>query len=99
MIDQEQIKEIQDKELSSPHEQSWKDRLVEEYLYVDSKVGRLHRFVEWDERFAKLDKERQTLLVRQLEVMKEYLKVLGKRARLEGVWNEIANIIQWSQAI
>lgn len=94
MIDQEQIKEIQDKELSSPPEQSWKDRLVEEYLYVDSKVGRLHRFVEWDERFAKLDKERQTLLVRQLEVMKEYLKVLGKRARLEGVWNEIANIIQ-----
>ena len=94
MIDQEQIKEIQDKELSSPPEQSWKDRLVEEYLYVDSKVGRLHRFVEWDERFAKLDKERQTLLVRQLEVMKEYLKVLGKRARLEDVWNEIANIIQ-----
>ena len=94
MIDQEQIKEIQDKELSSPPEQSWKDRLVEEYLYVDSKVGRLHRFVEWDERFAKLDKERQTLLVRQLEVMKEYLKGLGKRARLEGVWNEIANIIQ-----
>lgn len=94
MIDQEQIKEIQDKELSSPPEQSWKDRLVEEYLYVDSKVGRLHRFVEWDERFAKLDKERQTLLVRQLEIMKEYLKVLGKRARLEGVWNEIANIIQ-----
>lgn len=94
MIDQEQIKEIQDKELSSPPEQSWKDRLVEEYLYVDSKVGRLHRFVEWDERFAKLDKERQTLLVRQLEVMKEYLKVLVKRARLEGVWNEIANIIQ-----
>lgn len=94
MIDQEQIKEIQDKGLSSPPEQSWKDRLVEEYLYVDSKVGRLHRFVEWDERFAKLDKERQTLLVRQLEVMKEYLKVLGKRARLEGVWNEIANIIQ-----
>ena len=94
MIDQEQIKEIQDKELSGPPEQSWKDRLVEEYLYIDSKVGRLHRFVEWDERFAKLDKERQTLLVRQLEVMKEYLKVLGKRARLEGVWNEIANIIQ-----
>ena len=94
MIDQEQIKEIQNKELSSPPEQSWKDRLVEEYLYVDSKVGRLHRFVEWDEKFAKLDKERQTLLVRQLEVMKEYLKVLGKRARLEGVWNEIANIIQ-----
>lgn len=94
MIDQEQIKEIQDKELSSTPEQNWKDRLVEEYLYVDSKVGRLHRFVEWDERFAKLDKERQTLLVRQLEVMKEYLKVLVKRARLEGVWNEIANIIQ-----
>lgn len=94
MIDQEQIKEIQDKELSSPPEQSWKDRLVEEYLYVDSKVGRLHRFVEWDERFAKLDKERQTLLVRQLEVMKEYLKVLVKRTRMEGVWNEIANIIQ-----
>ena len=94
MIDQKQIKEIQDKELSSPPEQSWKDRLVEEYLYVDSKVGRLHRFVEWDERFAKLDKERQTLLVRQLEVMKEYLKVLVKRTRLEGVWNEIANIIQ-----
>lgn len=94
MIDPEQIKEIQDKELSSPPEQSWKDRLVEEYLYVDSRVGRLHRFVEWDERFAKLDKERQTLLVRQLDVMKEYLKVLGKRARLEGVWNEIANIIQ-----
>ena len=94
MIDQEQIKEIQDNELSSPPEQNWKDRLVEEYLYVDSKVGRLHRFVEWDERFAKLDKERQTLLVRQLEVMKEYLKVLVKRARLEGVWNEIANIIQ-----
>lgn len=94
MIDQKQIKEIQDKELSSQPEQSWKDRLVEEYLYVDSKVGRLHRFVEWDERFAKLDKERQTLLVRQLEVMKEYLKVLVKRTRLEGVWNEIANIIQ-----
>lgn len=94
MIDQEQIKEIQDKEFSSPPEQSWKDRLVEEYLYVDFKVGRLHRFVEWDERFAKLDKERQTLLVRQLEVMKEYLKVLVKRTRLEGVWNEIANIIQ-----
>ena len=94
MIDQEQIKEIQDKELSSPPEQNWKDRLVEEYLYVDSKVGRLHRFVEWDERFAKLDKERQTLLVRQLEVMKEYLNVLVKRTRLEGVWNEIANIIQ-----
>lgn len=94
MIDQEQIKEIQDKELSSPPEQSWKDRLVEEYLYVDSKVGRLHRFVEWDERFAKLDKERQTLLVRQLEAMKEYLNVLVKRTRLEGVWNEIANIIQ-----
>ena len=94
MIDQKQIKEIQDKELSSPLEQNWKDRLVEEYLYVDSKVGRLHRFVEWDERFAKLDKERQTLLVRQLEVMKEYLKVLVKRTRLEGVWNEIANIIQ-----
>ena len=94
MIDQKQIKEIQDKELSSPPEQSWKDRLVEEYLYVDSKVGRLHRFVEWDERFAKLDKERQTLLVRQLEVMKEYLKVLVKRTRLEGVWNEISNIIQ-----
>lgn len=94
MIDQEQIKEIQDKELSSPPEKSWKDRLVEEYLYVDSKVGRLHRFVEWDERFAKLDKERQTLLVRQLEVMKEYLNVLVKRTRLEGVWNEIANIIQ-----
>lgn len=94
MIDQEQIKEIQDKELSSPPEQSWKDSLVEEYLYVDSKVGRLHRFVEWDERFAKLDKERQTLLVRQLEVMKEYLNVLVKRTRLEGVWNEIANIIQ-----
>ena len=94
MIDPAQIKEIQDKELSSPPEQSWKDRLVEEYLYVDSKVGRLHRFVEWDERFAKLDKERQTLLVRQLEVMKEYLKVLVKRTRLEGVWNEIANIIQ-----
>lgn len=94
MIDQEQIKEIQDKELSSPPEQSWKDRLVEEYLYVYSKVGRLHRFVEWDERFAKLDKERQTLLVRQLEVMKEYLNVLVKRTRLEGVWNEIANIIQ-----
>ena len=94
MIDQEQIKEIQDKELSSPPEQNWNDRLVEEYLYVDSKVGRLHRFVEWDERFAKLDKERQTLLVRQLEVMKEYLKVLVKRARIEGVWNEIANIIQ-----
>ena len=94
MIDQKQIKEIQDKELSSPPEQSWKDRLVEEYLYVDSKVGRLHRFVEWDERFAKLDKERQTLLVRQLEAMKEYLNVLVKRTRLEGVWNEIANIIQ-----
>lgn len=94
MIDQKQIKEIQDKELSSTPEQNWKDRLVEEYLYVDSKVGRLHRFVEWDERFAKLDKERQTLLVRQLDVMKEYLKVLVKRARLEGVWNEIANIIQ-----
>ena len=94
MIDQEQIKEIQDKELSSPPEQSWKDRLVEEYLYVDSKVGRLHRFVEWDERFAKLDKERQTLLVRQLEAMRGLLKVLGKRARLEGVWNEIANIVQ-----
>ena len=94
MIDQKQIKEIQDKELPSPPEQNWKDRLVEEYLYVDSKVGRLHRFVEWDERFAKLDKERQTLLVRQLEVMKEYLKVLVKRTRLEGVWNEIANIIQ-----
>lgn len=94
MIDQEQIKEIQDKELSSPPEQSWKDRLVEEYLYVYSKVGRLHRFVEWDERFAKLDKERQTLLVRQLDVMKEYLNVLVKRTRLEGVWNEIANIIQ-----
>ena len=94
MIDQEQIKEIQDKELSSPPEQSWKDKLVEEYLYVDSKVGRLHRFVEWDERFAKLDKERQTLLVRQLESMKEYLNVLVKRTRLEGVWNEIANIIQ-----
>ena len=94
MIDQEQIKEIQDKELSSSPEQNWKDRLVEEYLYVDSKVGRLHRFVEWDERFAKLDKERQTLLVRQLEVMKEYLNVLVKRTRLEGVWNEIANIIQ-----
>lgn len=94
MIDQKQIKEIQDKEFSSPSEQSWKDRLVEEYLYVDSKVGRLHRFVEWDERFAKLDKERKTLLVRQLEVMKEYLKVLVKRTRLEGVWNEIANIIQ-----
>ena len=94
MIDQEQIKEIQDKELSSPPEQNWNDRLVEEYLYVDSKVGRLHRFVEWDERFAKLDKERQTLLVRQLEVMKEYLNVLVKRTRLEGVWNEIANIIQ-----
>ena len=94
MIDPEQIKEIQDKELSSPPEQSWKDRLVEEYLYVDSNVGRLHRFVEWDERFAKLDKERQTLLVRQLEVMKEYLNVLVKRTRLEGVWNEIANIIQ-----
>lgn len=94
MIDQEHINEIQDKELSSPPEQSWKDRLVEEYLYVDSKVGRLHRFVEWDERFAKLDKERQTLLVRQLEVMKEYLNVLVKRTRLEGVWNEIANIIQ-----
>ena len=94
MIDPEQIKEIQDKELSSPPEQSWKDRLVEEYLYVDSKVGRLHRFVEWDERFAKLDKERQTLLVRQLEVMKEYLNVLVKRTRLEGVWNEIASIIQ-----
>ena len=94
MIDPEQIKEIHDKELSSPPEQSWKDRLVEEYLYVASKVGRLHRFVEWDERFAKLDKERQTLLVRQLEVMKEYLKVLVKRTRLEGVWNEIANIIQ-----
>lgn len=94
MIDQKQIKEIQDKELSSPPEQNWKDRLVEEYLYVDSKIGRLHRFVEWDERFAKLDKERQTLLVRQLEVMKEYLKVLVKRARMEGVWNEIANIIQ-----
>lgn len=94
MIDPEQIKEIQDKELSSPPEQNWKDRLVEEYLYVDSKVGRLHRFVELDERFAKLDKERQTLLVRQLEVMKEYLNVLVKRTRLEGVWNEIANIIQ-----
>ena len=94
MIDQKQIKEIQDKELSSTPEQNWKDRLVEEYLYVDSKVGRLHRFVEWDERFSKLDKERQTLLVRQLDVMKEYLKVLVKRARLEGVWNEIANIIQ-----
>ena len=94
MIDQKQIKEIHDKELSSPPEQNWKDRLVEEYLYVDSKVGRLHRSVEWDERFAKLDKERQTLLVRQLEVMKEYLKILVKRTRLEGVWNEIANIIQ-----
>ena len=94
MIDQEQIKEIQDKELSSPPEQSWKDRLVEDYLYVDSRTGRLHRFIEWDERFAKLDKERQMLLVRQLEAMNEYLKVLGKRARLEGVWNEIANIIQ-----
>ena len=94
MINQKQIKEIQDNELSSQPEQNWKDRLVEEYLYVDSKVGRLHRFVEWDERFAKLDKERQTLLVRQLEVMKEYLKVLVKRTRLEGVWNEIANIIQ-----
>ena len=94
MIDQKQIKEIQDKELSSPPEQNWKDRLVEEYLYVDSKVGRLHRFVEWDERFAKLDKERQALLVRQLKVMKEYLNVLVKRTRLEGVWNEIANIIQ-----
>lgn len=94
MIDQEQIKEIQDKELSSSPEQSWKDRLVEDYLYVDSRTGRLHRFIEWDERFAKLDKERQMLLVRQLEAMNEYLKVLGKRARLEGVWNEIANIIQ-----
>lgn len=61
---------------------------------MDSKVGRLHRFVEWDERFAKLDKERQTLLVRQLEAIKEYLKVLVKRTRMEGVWNEIANIIQ-----
>ena len=67
---------------------------MEEYLYVDSNIGRLHRFVEWDERFVKLDKERQTLLVRQLEVMKEYLKVLVKRTRLEVVWNEIANIIQ-----
>ena len=94
MIDQEQIKEIRDNELSSPPEQNWRDDLVEAYLYVDFRVERLHRFIEWDERFAKLDKERQTLLVRQLEVMKEYLKVLGKRARLEGVWNEIANIIQ-----
>ena len=94
MIDQEQIKWIQNKKPSSPPEKSWEDELVEEYLYMDSKVGKLHRFIEWDERFAKLDKERQTLLVRQLEVMKEYLKVLGKRARLEGVWNEIAIFIQ-----
>lgn len=94
MIDQEQIKWIQNKKHSSPPEKSWEDELVEEYLYMDSKVGRLHRFVEWDERFAKLDKERQTLLVRQLDAMKEYLKVLGKRARLEGVWNEIAIFIQ-----
>ena len=94
MIDQEQIKWIQNKKPSGPPEKSWEDELVEEYLYMDSKVGRLHRFVEWDERFAKLDKGRQTLLVRQLEAMKEYLNVLGKRARLEGVWNEIAIFIQ-----
>ncbi len=88
------IEDIERKELDTPPEQGWKDRLIEEYLYVDSKCGRLHRFIEWSEEFARMDSDRQGLLMRQLEVMKEYQKVLGERVVLEGLWGEVSNLLQ-----
>lgn len=94
MITEEMFKKIQDGEFERPPEQSWRERLVEEYLYLDGKLGRLHRFIEWSPEFAKLDDHRKRMLIRQLDAMKEYHTVLGERAREEGVWSEITNILQ-----
>ena len=87
-------KEFDRKEFEKAPEQDWKDNLINEYLALDSRCGRLHRFIEWSDEFGKLDKERQGLLVQQLGIMKDYLVVLSKRARLEGLWEQIANIMQ-----
>ncbi len=57
-----------------PHQQ----RVVDEKKELDEKISKLETFTQ-GELFSTLDKDDQTLLSQQLDVMNSYSEILGKR--------------------
>ncbi len=81
-------------EFSSPIEQEWKENIVEEYLTLDLRIGKLYRFIEWSQEFGRMDKDTQDMMRTRLELYKRLRVILNGIAEREGVWEEIRNLMQ-----
>ena len=86
-------KEIFDKEAMEPSYGEYKEDLVSEYLWLDSKTAKLYRYIHSDA-FEKLPDLEKDDLGSQLATYKTFLKIVGDRARRNGLWDQIQNIIQ-----
>jgi len=86
-------KEIFDKEAAEPSYGKYKEDLVSEYIWLDSKTAKLYRYVHSDE-FEELENQEKEDMESQLATQRTLLKIIGDRARRNGLWGQIQNIIQ-----
>jgi hypothetical protein len=73
---------LQDKVANTPKD--YKERMKVEYKELDEKATKLASFLD-SETFNTLPEEKQTLMHQQLAAMTEYINVLGRRCKLEGI--------------
>ena len=74
---------------ASPPDQEWMDNLVEEYLALDIKMGKLNRFIEDSPEFHKMSGYMKSMMKKRLKQYRELSGTLYKIAKENGVWEEI----------
>lgn len=62
--------------------QTFKERLLIESLELEDKASKLSEFIHESEVFETLSSDARTLMIEQLEVMKSYSAIIGKRVSL-----------------
>ena len=87
------IEEVIQKEFSKPSYAVYEEDLVTDYLFMESRCGKLYRYIGSDE-FILLDPETRRLHEKHLEVLQDLLKIIGEKARKAGCWPEIVNLMQ-----
>ena len=87
------IEEVTQKEFSKPGYAAYEEDLVTDYLFIESRCGKLYRYVGSDA-FMLLDPETRRLHERHLEALQNLLKIIGEKARKDGCYPEIVNLMQ-----
>ena len=80
-------------EMSSPPYEAYHEDLVGEYLWLDSKAGKIYRYMQ-DDSFGELPDDDQGELLEKYMLIKQLMEVVWYRAERKGLTDEIRNLLQ-----